>query len=250
MELATPERARAAGFEPVLGWLPTMGVHWVNQSRTRDGTSMRLTAPDQLMFSPIDGKEVLVGAAYSFLTPLSQTARPSLFDGNPAWHDHPNLAPEGQTLAMLHVWFVPSPDGPFAGHNPNLPYWALGLTPPDETRMTDSLESARVRKVALALSVVVDTTGLFPLIQQRPEVHDLVATHREEIRKLMPKLDGTVGARDWVAWDRAADEAVSHWEAIRAAYLASARNPFANERMRRLMDEMETGAHSTPSHPH
>jgi hypothetical protein len=239
---ATQDQARSAGFGPVLNWLPTMGVHWINLGRQAAGRSITLTAPDQLMFSPVDGKQTLVGAAYSFIVPLSDSSRPATFDGNPAWHDHPQFAPEGQTLAMLHVWFVPSPDGPFAGHNPNLPFWALGLTPPDADRFNDPVESARIRKAALALSVVADTAGLFPTLMARPAVHAAIATQREMIRKLIPRLDAK-GVHDWANWDRAADEAAAAWESVRATYLETVKTPAIKERMVHLMDEMETGRH-------
>src|ERR1043165_6646791 len=104
----TQDRATAGGFIPVLNWLPTMGVHWINQTLQSDGHAIDLAKPDQLMYSPMNGKQTLVGAAYSFIVALDDSARPATFDGNPAWHDHPQFAPEGKTLAMLHVWFVPS----------------------------------------------------------------------------------------------------------------------------------------------
>ena len=239
---ATPDQAKAAGFGPVLNWLPTMGIHWVNLGRQQNGRNVNITAPDQLMFSPMNGKESLVGAAYSFIVPLSDSARPATFDGNPAWHDHPQFAPEGSTLAMLHVWFVPSPDGPFAGHNPNLPFWALGITPPPADRFMDAAEGARIRKAALALGVVADTAGLFPTIAQRPEVHAALATERAAIQPLVARLDAK-GVTDWAAWDKAADEAVTHWASVRAIYLGSVRTPAIKARMIKVLDEMETGAH-------
>jgi hypothetical protein len=240
--LDNPGAASAAGFGPVLNWLPTMGVHWVNLGRQSNGRSIAITSPDQLMFSPVYGKEKLVGAAYSYFVSMSDTSRPPTFDGNPPWHDHPQFAPPGQTLAMVHVWFVPSPDGPFAGHNPNLPFWALGLLPPDTGRFSDHAESMRIRKVALALGVVADTAGLFPQLMQRPEVRAAIVPHREAIRALVPKLDAK-DVSDWTAWDRSADEAAKHWDAVRAAYLATVRTPAIRDRMIRLMDEMETGHH-------
>jgi hypothetical protein len=240
--LASPDQASANGFGPVLNWLPTMGVHWINMSRQSDGRSLTLGAPDQLMFSPVNGKQQLVGAAYSFIVSKSDTARPASFDGNPMWHDHPQFAPEGKTLAMLHVWFVPSPDGPFAGHNPNLPFWALGLTPPDPARFADHDESRRIRKAALALAVVADTAGLFPTLAQRADVHPALVREREAIRALMPRLDAK-GVTDWASWDRAADDAAARWDAVRATYLASVRTPAIRQRMIDVMDEMESGAH-------
>lgn len=53
--LASPAAAKAAGFEPVLGWIPTMGVHWVNPVRMQAGRTFKLGEPAQLMFSPIGG---------------------------------------------------------------------------------------------------------------------------------------------------------------------------------------------------
>jgi hypothetical protein len=240
--VASEETATTAGFGPVLNWLPTMGVHWINRGRQSDGRAITLTGPDQLMFSPVNGKQTFVGAAYSFIVALGDSTRPATFDGNPPWHDHPQFAPDGQTLAMLHVWFVPSPDGPFAGHNPNLPFWALGLTPPDADRFKDPTESGRIRKAALALAVVVDTSGLFPTLAARPGVHEALATQREAIRALIPRLDAT-GVSDWASWDLAADEAAARWDTVRASYLASVRTPAIKERIVRVMDEMETGQH-------
>ncbi len=134
-----------------------MGVHWVDRSRMVKDKQSDVTAPDNLMFSKIGGKDSLVGAAWAYVAPVSDTTRPSLFDGAPPWHEHQNLAPPGQTLVMLHVWFVPSPDGPFAGTNPNLPFWAAGLDAPDASRMHDAAFSSRVRRASLALSEVIDT---------------------------------------------------------------------------------------------
>jgi hypothetical protein len=100
----------------------------------------------------------------------------------------------------------------------------------------------RIRKVALALGVVADTAGLFPQLMQRPEVRAAIVPHREAIRALVPKLDAK-DVSDWTAWDRSADEAAKHWDAVRAAYLATVRTPAIRDRMIRLMDEMETGHH-------
>ena len=119
----TPEAASAAGFMPVLGDVPGMGVHWVHASRM--GDPVDVNAPDNLMFANIDGKDQLVGAAYTFFD-VPDTDEPIPFDSELAkWHDHPQFAPEGQTLHMIHVWFVPSSNGPFAGLNFNLgtPNW-------------------------------------------------------------------------------------------------------------------------------
>ena len=48
--LATPDAARAAGDEPVLGWIPMMGTHWVHGPRMLQGKpAVTRTTPSQLM---------------------------------------------------------------------------------------------------------------------------------------------------------------------------------------------------------
>ena len=47
-DLKTPEAARAAGFNPTLGDIPGMGVHYVNTARSRDGVQRNV--PDHLLF--------------------------------------------------------------------------------------------------------------------------------------------------------------------------------------------------------
>ena len=183
-----------------------------------------------------------------YITPANDTLRPSSFDGNPPWHEHPDLAPPGTTLVMLHVWFVPSPDGPFAGHNPYLPFWALGLTPPGDDRMKDEAMSLRVRKAALGLGEVADTNGLFRGLARRPAVRTVLEERRAAIRALIPQLDSAQRAHDWTRWDGVADEIGSHWQAIRDAYLASAVNPFVHARMEKFLDEMLSGAHAGHVH--
>ena len=246
--LETVEAARNAGFAPVLGWIPTMGTHWVNQMRMFAGARFDLTSPSQLMFSPVNGKETLVGVAFAYFTPVSDTTHPKSFDGDPPWHEHPDLAPPGSRLVMLHLWLVPSPDGAFAGHNPLLPFWALGLTPPSAERFADAAESVRIRRAALALSAVADTNGLFPIIARRPAVHEVLASEGDSIRALIPQLDAAQKAGDWSRWDAVATQLGTHWDAIRDAYLRSALNPRVNERMARLMDDMAAAGHMTHVH--
>lgn len=223
--------AAAAGFQPVFGWIPTMGVHWVDETRMVKSKQSDIAAPDNLMFSKIGGKDSLVGAAYAYLAPVSDSARPKLFDGSPAWHEHQNLAPPGQTLVMLHVWFVPSPDGPFAGTNPNLPFWAAGLDAPDASRMHDPTFNARVRRAALALSEVVDTTAIFANLESRSTVRPVLVARRDSVRALIPQLLAAQNAKDAAKWDRVADRLASQWDAMQAAYYNSALTDSGRDRM-------------------
>jgi hypothetical protein len=143
---------------------------------------------------------------------------------------------------------VPSPDGPFAGHNPFLPFWALGLTPPPADRLADEAEGLRIRKAALALSQVADTSGLFPIIARRPAVHAVLEAERDSIRALIPRLDAAQKAKDWMAWDAIATQLNAHWDTIRDAYIKSAVNPMVNARMTRVLDEMVASSHAMHMH--
>ena len=244
--LAKTEDAKAAGYEPVLGWIPMMGTHWVHGPRMLEGRNRNAdrNAPAQLMFSPVNGKETLVGLAYAYYAPLRDTAAPPvLFDGAPAWHDHPDLAPPGTNLLMLHVWLVPSPDGPFAGMNPFLPYWAAGVTPPDVARMHDPAVSERVRRAALAFAEVADPTGLFPVIAKRPPVRAVLDERIALVRALVPDIEAAAKAKDLARWDALVDTAGTHWEAMGAAYLKSAVNPEVNARIAKAIAGMIKGEH-------
>ena len=234
-DLGSPEAAAGAGYHPALGWIPTMGVHWVDSDRMTKLVETDRQNPSQLMFSKISGKDSLVGAAYAYYTSSHDTAPPPLFDGAPAWHDHPDLAPPGMNLVMLHVWFVPSPDGPFAGTNPNLPFWALGLVPPDARRMHDPAFSMLVRRAALALAEVADTTSIFPNLERQPGVRPVLAARRDSIRAILPAFRAAdeVGSRE--RWRRAATRAAAQWDGIYAAYLASARTPTVRSQLQRYV---------------
>ena len=229
--IGTTTAASSSGYRPVFGWIPTMGVHWVAGGQMMNGRQANLKSPSQLMFSSINGRDSLVGAAYAYFTAIADTVRPSVFDGSPEWHEHKDLAPPGGTLVMLHVWFVPSPDGPFAGTNPNLPFWALGLAAPDSARMKNAEFKARVYRASLALSEVVDSSFLFPTLEHRPDVQSVLAPRRDSIRALIPSLLAAQQAKDTIKWDAAMDKAAAHWDAIYKAYVASTRTMAGRERV-------------------
>jgi len=229
--LSTTTAAQGAGFEPQFGWIATMGVHWVDLARMTKSAQSTLKSPDNLMFSRINGRDSLVGAAYAYLTTAGDTAVPPLFDNHPAWHEHENLAPPGQTLVMLHVWFVPSPDGPFAGTNPNLPFWAAGLDAPDAVKMRDAAFNARVRRAALAIAEATDSTSIFPRLGGRPALQPLLAPKRDSVRTVIAELLAAQKASDAARWDRAAERAAVLWDSIYDAYLTTARTPEVRARI-------------------
>jgi hypothetical protein len=242
--LVTTEKAREAGYSSALGWVPMMGTHWVHGPRMLKGKdAVTLTEPSQLMFSKVNGRETLVGAAYAYYGEPDDKAQPVLFESAPAWHDHPDLSPPGTNMYMLHVWFVESPDGPFAGLNPFLPYWAAGVTPPDVARMHDAAFGSRVRKGALALAEIVDPAGLFPVLARRAGPRAVLDERRPTIQGLVAALNAAHAAKDWTAWDARLDELGAHFDAIRDAYVASALDPAVKERIGKAIDDMIRGGH-------
>lgn len=220
-----------------------MGEHWVARAQMMNGRQTNRAAPSQLMYSKIGGKDSLVGAAYGYVTVVGDTVRPVLFDNAPAWHEHRDLAPEGMTLVMLHVWFVPSPEGPFAGTNPNLPFWAVGLAAPDSNRMRDSKFKSRVYRASLALAEVSDTTSIFPNLKLRPEVGSAIAAHRDSTRALIPELLKAQKARDTARWDAALSKAAAQWDAMQATYVNTARTKDGRARIERFIS-MVLGQHA------
>jgi hypothetical protein len=243
LPLGAPGAAANAGFRPAFGWIPTMGEHWVSRAQMVNGRQTNRAAPSQLMFSKIAGRDSLVGAAYGYMTVVGDTVRPVLFDGAPPWHEHRDLAPDGMTLVMLHVWFVPSPDGPFAGTNPNLPFWALGLDAPDTSRMRDSAFKSRLYRASLALAEVADTTSILANLERRPEVRASLVAHRDTIRTLVPELRKAQKSKDTARWDRALQRAADQWDAIQATYIGSARTTDGRERIERFI-AMLLGRHA------
>jgi hypothetical protein len=204
--LTTVDAARAAGFRPALGNIPTMGVHWVHGERSRSG--VKLSEPDHLLFAPIGGVETLVGVAYAFADAVD-TNVPVPFESDLAhWHDHPEFAGRGQTLHMLHVWFIPSSNGPFAGNNFWLPFLGAKITPPSACWMADEETSDRIQTIAMLLSLyqmdeqsILARAGLRALggREQTPQ------QRLEAVSTRLVELDRAAAANDRAGWMAAAD---------------------------------------------
>ena len=242
--LATPEAAQTAGYSPALGWFPMMGTHYVHGERMMKGKdAVTPTTPSQLMFSKVNGKETLVGIAFAYYTDINDKTFPKLFDSAPAWHDHPDLSPPGLNMHMLHVWFVDSPDGPFATMNPLLPFWAVGVTPPDVARMSDSAFSTRARKAALALAEAVLNDGLFPILARRAGPKAMLDDRRPKILAAVAPLNAARAAKDDKTWNALIDDLGAHLDAIREAYVASALDPAVKARINKGLDAMIVGGH-------
>jgi len=198
--LNTPEAAKAAGFFPALGDIPGMGVHYVNLGMGLE-KEIDVNLPNQLLFSNIDGRDQLVGAAYAFVdVPNTDVALPYSSD-LASWHDHPQFAKDGETLHMLHVWFVDSSNGPFAGLNFWLPYQTAGLEVPNPCWMADEDVADRIRKVSFALTQFswdggeISSAGRSDApTEDIQNVADKTGLDQEVVEAIVTEPDGTSGA--------------------------------------------------------
>ncbi len=239
-QMDTPAKARAPGFRPALGMIPTMGVHWVSMTRMPEGAN--LLVPDHLLFSPVNGEQRLVGVAYAFMGGIEDA--PDLFDGrHDVWHEHAELALPGQALVMLHLWFVPSPAGPFAGHNPLLAYWAAAVQPPPASAFHDAASAPRARRLALALAEAVEPMAFARLIPSGSELSAGLESRRQMIRAAIPRLNDARLNGDLARWNREADAAIAEWEKIRDMYLEAVPMDQARDRLASFYSEMEAGGH-------
>ena len=206
--LSTPEAAKAAGFNPVLGDIPGMGVHYINMAVSMRGKDLDVNTPDQLLFASIDGQDRLVGAAYSFID-VPDTDVPLPFDSDLAsWHDHPQFAQNGQTLHMLHVWFVPSSNGPFAGLNFWLPYRTAGIEIPNPCWMADEADADRIRNVSFALVPQLQSPRRIAGATSTDGVAGATGSSAERI-EMFAALDAAARADDRDAWVSAADRFIA-----------------------------------------
>jgi len=161
--LSTPTAARAAGFLPTLGEIPAMGQHYVSLELSMN-KELDVDKPNNLLFANIDGEDKLVGVAYLFMDKVNTDKKIPFESKLAAWHDHPQFAGPGQTLHMLHVWFIESSNGPFAGLNFWLPFKTAGMAVPNPCWMADEEVADKIRRVSVAFA---QTTGAFRYLLSR-----------------------------------------------------------------------------------
>ena len=223
--------AAQSGFAPLLGDIPTMGVHWVNRERMQDG--VKLDQPDHLLFTRIAGHDSLVGVAYAFRGPLDAKI-PATFSSELAqWHDHANLGGgAGQTLHMLHVWFVPSPYGPFAGNNFFLPLMSAGMALPSPCWIQTDAEVERLELVASLIDVVnrerdslITTSGQGRRAMRRDgRAMSLLSGLADRLDPSLRALDSAALRGDRDAWQRAADQSLGLLRPLERQLLTTVRD--------------------------
>lgn len=219
--LAGTDAAAASGFAPSFGDIPTMGVHWINRTRMQDAA--QTDAPDHLLFARIGGRDSLVGVAYAFRGPVDANM-PKLFESPLAtWHDHPGLGGgSGNTLHMLHVWFVPSPYGPFAGNNFLLPFLTAGRALPNPCWLQSASDVSRFELVATLVDMLhrrADSTavtndrsgrrGRLGAVGARRGVATALDELATRVAPQLAAMDTASRAGDRAAWERHADNLVA-----------------------------------------
>ena len=230
LPLRQSEAARQSGFRPTLGDIPTMGVHWVNQARMRDGVNS--AQPDHLLFTRIAGRDSLVGVAFAFRGPVDATIPTAFASELAQWHNHPELGGgAGQTLHMLHVWFVPSPYGPFAGNNFFLPFMGAGLRHPDPCWIQSDADIDRLEMIATVIDLSnrgVDSTGSAsapPMFGRRDgRLAQALAGLSERVQPSLRALDSAAARSDRAAWERVADQTLADLRPGERMVLTAARD--------------------------
>ena len=146
------------GYRQIGSDFPAMGEHWINIGLLFDG-KIDAAHPEMLTYAVVSGRPHLLGVAY-VLPLLKGESAPDSPAGKEMWHDHfrtledetalphhhaPGLSGDAPRMTMLHAWvWLANPAGMFAADNWALPYFRLGIEPPQAAPET----------VAKALSLV------------------------------------------------------------------------------------------------
>lgn len=143
---ADRREAIADGFRRIGPDFPGMGVHWIHTSRIVGG-ELAGDRPSVLCYVEIDGKQTLVGMAYT-LPLAADEAPPTEPFGTAVWHDHSGQVTEESLLlnhpssatasdptfrlSMVHVWMpLANPDGLLVQNNWAIPWLRAGMEPPE-----------------------------------------------------------------------------------------------------------------------
>jgi hypothetical protein len=138
--------AIADGYRQIGSDFPAMGEHWINIGLLFDG-KFDPAHPEVLTYVVLAGKPQLLGVAY-VLPLLKGESAPDWPVSKDHWHDHfrtledetalPRHHTAGQAgdaprLTMLHAWiWLANPAGMFEADNWAIPYFRLGIKPPQD----------------------------------------------------------------------------------------------------------------------
>jgi thioredoxin-like negative regulator of GroEL len=88
--------------------------------------------------------------------------------------------------------------------------------------MSDPAYSSRIRRAAIALAEVADTSAMFPTLERRPAFHAVMNARRDSVRALIARLKAAQQAKDTPRIDTALEELAAQWDAMHALALGSA----------------------------
>jgi len=233
-QLDTPEKARAAGYRPRFGDVPLQGVHWSNPALVLSGT-FDIDRPPTLMFAPINGRDQLIGVAYTYEI-KDGAPIPDGFDGAAMWHEHPALSIPGHRLVMTHVWFIDSPYGPFAHDNPDVPFFERGMRPPPD----GWLDAETLRRVALALALAARQAPRNGRIARGPHSDSVIAvlaSQRDSVDVQAGRLEQLRRAGDRPGYQALAARIGAESDGLVATIKAIPADPLIRSIFARLLDE-------------
>lgn len=242
-EFDTPEKARAAGYRPRFGDVPLQGEHFSNPQLVLAGT-FDIEHPPILMFAPIDGVQKLIGVAYAYEV-KADAPIPDGFDGAAMWHEHPALSLPGKRLVMTHVWFVDSPNGPFAHDNPTLAFLERGIGYPP----AGWLDAETLRRLALTLSLAKGTLPGTSRAIEGPRNDSIVKQlliQRDSVNAMVPPLEEARLAGKKTEYRALAAKIGDQSTTLIATIKEIPADPISRAFFGRLMDEALSDHHAGP----
>jgi hypothetical protein len=108
--------------------------------------------------------------------------------------------------------------------------------------MRDATFSRRVRRAALALGAIADSTSILSDLEQRMAIATAIDARRDSVGALIPQFLAAQKANDRARWDAIAEKAAKQWDGMYATYLSVARTAEGKARITRYV-EMLLGQH-------
>lgn len=244
--------ARRDGWKPFGGPASLMGQHYFDPSNPDyvTGESLDPSRPSNLLYAEIGGRMTLVSVAYNYRIGAGEFLPEGFAGARDVWHvhdvakfaanvtlDRPLLrwaastfiTPEFESddgvrrnrLAMVHLWTIPNPDGPFASHNRALAYLQLGL-PAD---WADGASKEAARGLALAAKdgckIEIDTEAWIANLPRRTK-RALHSACQQVVDYMRPHLGdkasvNVAGEAAWAAFARRRDELLTPAQKLRIA---------------------------------
>ncbi|MBM2575481.1 hypothetical protein JQC91_04120 [Jannaschia sp. Os4] len=244
--------ARRDGWRKFGGPAALMGQHYYNGANPDyvAGEPLDPARLSNLLYAEIGGRQTLVGVAYNYRIGDGDLLPEGFRGGADVWHVHDVakfaaavttdrpllrwaadrfLTPEftaadgtrRDRLAMVHLWTIPNPDGPFASHNRALAYLQLGL--PGDWADGASKEAALGLSLARpeGCAEMIDTDAWIANLPRATtrRLHSACRQVADHVRaRLGSKAQANAaGEGAWAAFDRVRDESLTPVQKLRIA---------------------------------